>query len=352
MRTTEDTVPELPGPYLAVPPFYVKAFPEYLRAAGYYTSNRAKTDYQFGDAVHDLGRPRATRRTGATAPTRRSRSSRCSTSRSRTRAGSFRRARRARASRSSPTRRGSRCRRTIPDTPRRARRARADVRQHRRHGRPGRRDPPAARGRRPGRQHHRVLLERSRRRRAARQALALRLRPARAADDSLAAASRCRSRRRVRSATSWSASSISRRRCSRSPASTFPRTCRDACWSGRRTGPAPAYVFARARSDGRRIRHDAVGARRAVPLHPQLLARAALRRAHHLPQPERDHAGVAQAAGRRASSPARRRCGCAPRVRPRSSTTCGAIRIRSRTSPPSRRIAPRSSGCARRSPSG
>jgi hypothetical protein len=31
-----------------VPPFYVKAFPEYLRAAGYFTSNRAKTDYQFG----------------------------------------------------------------------------------------------------------------------------------------------------------------------------------------------------------------------------------------------------------------------------------------------------------------
>jgi len=48
MRTTENSVPELPGPYLAVPPFYVKAFPEYLRAAGYYTTNRAKTDYQFG----------------------------------------------------------------------------------------------------------------------------------------------------------------------------------------------------------------------------------------------------------------------------------------------------------------
>jgi arylsulfatase A-like enzyme len=48
MRTTEDRLPELPGPYLAVPPFYVKAFPEYLRAAGYYTTNRAKTDYQFG----------------------------------------------------------------------------------------------------------------------------------------------------------------------------------------------------------------------------------------------------------------------------------------------------------------
>jgi N-sulfoglucosamine sulfohydrolase len=49
MRTTESTFAELPGPYLAVPPFYVKAFPEYLRAAGYYTTNNYKTDYQFGE---------------------------------------------------------------------------------------------------------------------------------------------------------------------------------------------------------------------------------------------------------------------------------------------------------------
>src|SRR5688500_8699285 len=49
MRTTENSVPELPGPYEAVPPFYVKAFPEYLRAAGYFTSNAVKTDYQFGN---------------------------------------------------------------------------------------------------------------------------------------------------------------------------------------------------------------------------------------------------------------------------------------------------------------
>ena len=81
MRTTEDTVPELPGPYLAVPPFYVKAFPEYLRAAGYYTTNRAKTDYQFGVAVHDLGRARAGRALAQPARPRASRSSRCSTSR-------------------------------------------------------------------------------------------------------------------------------------------------------------------------------------------------------------------------------------------------------------------------------
>jgi arylsulfatase A-like enzyme len=48
MRTGENTIAELPGPYEAVPPFYVKAFPEYLRAAGYYTTNNSKTDYQFG----------------------------------------------------------------------------------------------------------------------------------------------------------------------------------------------------------------------------------------------------------------------------------------------------------------
>jgi len=35
-------------PYETVPPPEVKAFPELLRAAGYYTTNNGKTDYQFG----------------------------------------------------------------------------------------------------------------------------------------------------------------------------------------------------------------------------------------------------------------------------------------------------------------
>lgn len=39
--------PELPTPYAAVPPPYVKAFPEYLRAKGYFCTNNFKTDYQF-----------------------------------------------------------------------------------------------------------------------------------------------------------------------------------------------------------------------------------------------------------------------------------------------------------------
>lgn len=37
----------VPRNYSIVPPAYVKAFPEYLRAAGYYCTNNVKTDYQF-----------------------------------------------------------------------------------------------------------------------------------------------------------------------------------------------------------------------------------------------------------------------------------------------------------------
>ncbi len=35
--------------YEATPPPYVKAFPEYMRAAGYFAVNNSKTDYQFGN---------------------------------------------------------------------------------------------------------------------------------------------------------------------------------------------------------------------------------------------------------------------------------------------------------------
>jgi len=49
MRTahTNAATPELPTPYSAVVPHYVKCFSEYLRAAGYYCTNNVKTDYQF-----------------------------------------------------------------------------------------------------------------------------------------------------------------------------------------------------------------------------------------------------------------------------------------------------------------
>jgi N-sulfoglucosamine sulfohydrolase len=50
MRTLNSTYPEktgLPRQYAIVPPPDVRAFPEYLRKAGYYTTNNVKTDYQF-----------------------------------------------------------------------------------------------------------------------------------------------------------------------------------------------------------------------------------------------------------------------------------------------------------------
>lgn len=49
MRTTHTNpaAPELPTPYEAVIPHYVKCFTEYLRAEGYYCTNNVKTDYQF-----------------------------------------------------------------------------------------------------------------------------------------------------------------------------------------------------------------------------------------------------------------------------------------------------------------
>ena len=53
MRTCHVTpdAPELPTPYEAVPPPEVKCFPEFLRAAGYYCTNRIKTDYQFDSPI-------------------------------------------------------------------------------------------------------------------------------------------------------------------------------------------------------------------------------------------------------------------------------------------------------------
>lgn len=48
MRTTSyRRATENPVEFTAVPPHYVKAFTEYLRAAGYYCTNNSKTDYQF-----------------------------------------------------------------------------------------------------------------------------------------------------------------------------------------------------------------------------------------------------------------------------------------------------------------
>ena len=64
MRTLYETFPEktgLPKSYSIVPPSWVKAFPEYLRAQGYYCTNNSKTDYQFEapPTVWDESSPKA-----------------------------------------------------------------------------------------------------------------------------------------------------------------------------------------------------------------------------------------------------------------------------------------------------
>ncbi len=46
-RHRNPATPEVPTPYSAVVPHYVKCFTEYLRAEGYYCTNNEKTDYQF-----------------------------------------------------------------------------------------------------------------------------------------------------------------------------------------------------------------------------------------------------------------------------------------------------------------
>ena len=56
MRTTEDRVPELPGPYLAVPPFYVKAFPEYSARRRLLHDQPRQDGLSVRRAVHHLGR--------------------------------------------------------------------------------------------------------------------------------------------------------------------------------------------------------------------------------------------------------------------------------------------------------
>ncbi|HCD0607971.1 TPA: sulfatase [Salmonella enterica subsp. enterica serovar Infantis] len=43
------------GPYIGVPPAYVKGYPELLRRAGYFTYNDTKTDYQFSKGPADVG---------------------------------------------------------------------------------------------------------------------------------------------------------------------------------------------------------------------------------------------------------------------------------------------------------
>ena len=96
----------------------------------------------------------------------------------------------------------------------------------------------------------------------------------------------------------------------------------------RKVGAGAGVRVCGARSHGHRVRHDAIGARRAVSVHPQLRARAALRWLHHLSQPERHHEAVAQAAGGAEAERAGGAVDADRAGRQRSCTTRRPIRIR------------------------
>ena len=116
MRTTEDRVPGAAG---AVPggAAVLRQGVSRVSPRGRLLHDESRQDrLSVRPAVHDLGRRRAERRTGAIARTA-GRSSRCSTSRSRTRARSFRAVRRGRGSLSSRARRQIEVPPYYPDTP-------------------------------------------------------------------------------------------------------------------------------------------------------------------------------------------------------------------------------------------
>ena len=293
MRTTEDRVPELPGPYLAVPPHYVKAFPEYLRAAGYYTSNRAKTDYQFGVPFtiwDDLG-PDAHWR------------NRPDQSQPFFSVFNLEVTHESQIFPTSPARKGkplvtdpaaSSVPPYYPDTPLvREELARmydniADM-----DGQVGEilRQLDA-----DGLADNTIVfywsdhgdgVPRSKR---SLYDSGLRV-PLMIRWPEMSAGIADIGQRSARQHDRSRADGAGARRRGDSRASPGARARRA------EGGAAPEFVFGGARPHGHRIRHDALGARRALPLHPQLRARAALRGPHHLPEPERHHAGVAQAAG-------------------------------------------------------
>ena len=299
MRTTEDRVPELPGPYLAVPPFYVKAFPGIPPR---------------GRLLHEQSTPRPTTssacrsRSGTTSAARAHWRNRPDKSQPFFSVFNLEVTHESQIFPSSPARKGKPLVTEPGQRPgaavlsrhaARPRRARAHVRQHRRHGRPGRRDPQAARS--DGLADNTIVFYWSdhgdgvpRSKRSLYDSglrVPLMIRWPKGLGSCGAARNGERRARQLRRSRAD--------RARRSPASRSLPIFRAACSSAHLRAQPRRFVFAaRDRMD---IEYDMMRSARdaQVSLHPQLCARAALRRPHHLSQPERHHAGVVQASGRR-----------------------------------------------------
>ena len=159
-------------------------------------------------------------------------------------------------------------------------------------GRRGGRDSRRARGRRAGRRHGGLLLRRPRLGAAARQALGLRLRTARAAARPLAGPHRARhGAGRPRQLHRFRPDpAVARRRC-RPGAHAGPRL------PGRRRGARARAPVLHPRPDGRDLGPHPRGPRSPLQVHPELRPRTSLCATHRLHGPDADDAGLAAAGG-------------------------------------------------------
>ena len=171
---------------------------------------------------------------------------------------------------------------------------------------------------------------RSRRRRSARQTVAVRLGSARAADDPLAEVL----------AAPFAPGTVSDELVSFVDLAptvlaiagvTIPAHLQGRVLVGPRAGPPPPIRLCRARSHGPGVRHDAVGPRRRF-LYIRNLCRCCRTPATSSIATRAPSCRSGSGCTPLDSSAARRRCGCARIGRPRSCSTCGRTRTKSATS--------------------
>ena len=277
---------------IARKPDWIRGFPEYLRAAGYYCTNNVKTDY---NATVDLA---------ATWDE----SSNRATWRNRPEGAPFFAMFSSQATHESRLfphdaaghRPGDGADPALPsrhaDDPRGPR---ALLRQHGADGRRARHAAGAARGGRPGREHDRLLLRRQRRRAPALQALRERRRAARAADrphPGEVAPPRAGPPRRGARHAGELRRPARHRAPPRRPAG--PGALRQRPVPRPQAPRAPLHLRS-AQPHGRALRPPALRARRALPLRPQLHAAPPLRPEHGL------HVAAARLPGLGAGAPRR-----------------------------------------------
>ena len=188
------------------------------------------------------------------------------------------------------------------------------------------------RSRRPGRRHHRLLLWRPRLRHAAQQALALQLRPARAASSSTSRRSSATSRSRTTSPAATSDRMVAFVDLAPTLLSLAgiqpPAHLQGSAFLGRTPRPRARVQLRLPRPHGRALRHGAHRARPALRLHPQLHAAQDLRAAHRLHVRDARPRRCGRSSTTKASSSRRRPTSGRP-SRPRSSTTSKTIATKS-----------------------